>query len=40
MTTPATTDNPVRLEVQRPDQQSRLTNFPLGIGMFIRATSC
>ncbi len=30
------TPNPVRLEVLRPDSQSRLTNFPLGIGMFIR----
>jgi ABC-type multidrug transport system fused ATPase/permease subunit len=27
---------PVNLEVQRPDSQSRLTNFPLGIGTFIR----
>jgi Domain of unknown function (DUF4389) len=28
---------PVHFEVQRPANQSRLTNFPLGIGMFIRA---
>jgi Domain of unknown function (DUF4389) len=27
---------PVRLEVLRPASQSRLTNFPLGIGTFIR----
>ena len=30
-------DYPIRLEVQRPDQQSRLTNFPLFIGTTIRA---
>jgi len=29
-------DYPVRLEVVRPDMQSRITNFPLGIGTFIR----
>ena len=28
---------PVRLEVLRPDMQSRITNFPLGIGTFIRS---
>ncbi len=28
---------PVRLEVERPASQSRLTNFPLGIGLAIRA---
>ena len=28
---------PVRLEIERQEKQSRLTNFPLGIGMFIRA---
>jgi hypothetical protein len=27
---------PVRLEVTRPESQSRITNFPLGIGSFIR----
>jgi len=27
---------PMRLEVARPEKQSRLTNFPLGIGLFIR----
>ena len=29
-------DYPVRFEVARPASQSRLTNFPLGIGFFIR----
>jgi hypothetical protein len=29
-------DYPVSLEIVRPDKQSRLTNFPLGIGMSIR----
>jgi len=28
---------PVSYEVLRPDHQSRITNFPLGIGMIIRA---
>ena len=27
---------PLRLEITRPEKQSRLTNFPLGIGSFIR----
>ncbi len=27
---------PVRLEIDRPERQSRLTNFPLGIGQLIR----
>ncbi len=27
---------PVRLEIDRPEHQSRLTNFPLGVGTFIR----
>ncbi|HEX5368675.1 MAG TPA: DUF4389 domain-containing protein [Dehalococcoidia bacterium] len=27
---------PVRFDVERPAEQSRLTNFPLGIGFFIR----
>ena len=27
---------PIRLDVQRPTAQSRLTNFPLGIGFFIK----
>ena len=30
-------DYPVRFDVARPASQSRLTNFPLGIGFFIRA---
>jgi hypothetical protein len=29
-------DNPVHLDIQRPEKQSRITNFPLGIGTFIR----
>jgi hypothetical protein len=41
MTTEAATGGPpaqypVHFEVQRDDSQSRLTNFPLGIGTFIR----
>jgi hypothetical protein len=28
---------PVRLEIARPEKQSRITNFPLGIGLFIRS---
>ena len=36
MTIPSATNNPVRLDIQRPESQSRLTNFPLGIGLFIR----
>lgn len=41
MTTEAATGNmppdyPVNFEVQRAATQSRLTNFPLGIGLFIR----
>lgn len=28
---------PVRLEITRPEKQSRLTNLPLGIGLFIRS---
>jgi hypothetical protein len=37
MTTEAAgADYPVSLDVQRPDTQSRLTNFPLGLGIFIR----
>jgi hypothetical protein len=28
---------PIRLEISRPEKQSRLTNFPLGIGTTIRA---
>lgn len=35
-TMPAPEAYPVRLTVQRPDAQSRLTNFPLFIGTFIR----
>jgi Domain of unknown function (DUF4389) len=27
---------PVRLDVERPESQSRLTNFPIGVGMLIR----
>ena len=27
---------PVRLEIARPEKQSRLTNFPFGLGTFIR----
>jgi Domain of unknown function (DUF4389) len=27
---------PVQLQISRPDTQSRLTNFPLGVGLFIR----
>ena len=27
---------PMTLEVPRPEKQSRLTNFPLGIGLLIR----
>jgi hypothetical protein len=34
--TSATIDYPARLEVQRQASQSRLTNFPLGIGSLIR----
>jgi hypothetical protein len=30
-------DYPVRFQVRRPEQQSRLTNFPLWVGDFIRA---
>ncbi len=33
---PATGTYPVRLQVGRPEKQSRLTNFPVGIGTFIR----
>jgi len=31
-----TPEYPVTLTVQRPEKQSRLLNFPLGIGLFIR----
>jgi hypothetical protein len=34
--TSETVDYPVRVTVQRPDSQSRLTNFPLFVGTFIR----
>jgi hypothetical protein len=33
---PSATPYPVHFDVQRPASQSRLTNFPLGIGLFIR----
>ena len=33
---PSATSYPVHFDVQRPASQSRLTNFPLGIGLFIR----
>jgi hypothetical protein len=36
-TAEATADYPIRLEVRRDATQSRLTNFPLGIGMIIRS---
>jgi hypothetical protein len=35
-TAEATSEYPIRLDVQRPAIQSRITNFPLGIGTFIR----
>jgi hypothetical protein len=28
---------PLRFDIERPEKQSRLTNFPLGIGLFIRS---
>jgi hypothetical protein len=31
------TTSPVHFDIQRPASQSRITNFPLGIGMLIRA---
>ncbi len=36
MTTEAPTSYPVHFDVQRPASQSRLTNFPLGIGLLIK----
>jgi len=36
-TAEATADYPIRLEVRRDATQSRLTNFPLGVGMAIRS---
>jgi hypothetical protein len=30
-------DYPVRFTIDRPEKQSRITNFPLGIGFFIRS---
>ena len=33
---PSATSYPEHFDVQRPASQSRLTNFPLGIGLFIR----
>jgi hypothetical protein len=34
---PPAPESPVSLQIQRAEKQSRLTNFPLGIGLFIRA---
>ena len=34
--TPEAGAYPIRLTIERPDTQARLTNFPLGIGSFIR----
>jgi hypothetical protein len=34
---PTTPEYPIRLEVNRPAQQSRLTNFPFAIGLLIRS---
>lgn len=35
-TPPASDSYPIRLTIERPEKQSRVTNFPLGIGTLIR----